>query len=163
MRLTEWRGASRFIDDTDKNSNTLISPIKKNLLKVAKSYEIRTVSTPVEWEEDGVKKRDEVGVFEFVRFSDQTTEGQLLEKASKDRSKQKEVREGILAAVSHGAVAPASVINSLQGVAAKATIEREASKLIKSGKMKRNGTGPSNTTWMLSAEPHQAEFDGNRG
>ena len=75
------------------------------------------------------------------------------------RSKQREVREGILAAVSYGPVTPASVINGLQGVAAKATIEREARKLIESKKIKRGGTGPSNTTWMLAAEPHQAEFD----
>ena len=148
-----------LLDDTDKSSNTLISPIKKNLLKVAKSYEITTVSTPVEWLEDGVQKRDEVGVFKFVRFSDETTDGQLLEKASKDRSKQLEVREGILAALKQGAVAPSVVINSLHDVASKATIERQASKLIKSGKIKRNGTGPNNTTWMLAAEPRQIEFD----
>jgi len=148
-----------LIDDTDKESNTLISPIKKNLLKVAKSYEITTVGTPVEWEEDGVKKHDEVGVVKFVRLSDETAEGQLLEKSSKDRSKQREVREGILAALKQGAVAPSVVHSALHGVAAKITIDREASKLIKSGKIKRNGTGPSNTTWMLATAPHQAEFD----
>ena len=148
-----------LLDDTDKSSNTLIAPVKKNLLKVAKSYEITTVSTPVEWDEVGVKKRDEVGVFKFVRLSDETTEGQLLEKSSKERSKQREVREGILAALKQGAVSPANVINSLQGVAAKATIEREARRLIESKKIKRNGTGPSNTTWMLATELHQAEFD----
>jgi predicted HTH transcriptional regulator len=75
-------------------------------------------------------------------------------------SKQREVREGILNAVSYGAAA--SVFNLLQEVASKATIEREASKLIKKGKLKRNGTGPSNTTWVLAAEPQQAGFNSER-
>jgi RecA-family ATPase len=148
-----------LVDDTDKESNTLISPIKKNLLKVAKSYEITTVSTPVEWEEDGVKKRDEVGVFKFVRFSDETADGQLLEKASKDRSKQHDVRDGVLEVLKQGKRSPASVFGELKDVASKTTIEREVRKLINSGKVKREGTGPSNTMWMLAAEPHQAEFD----
>jgi hypothetical protein len=150
-----------LMDDTDKDSHTLIAPIKKNLLKVAKSYEITTVSTPVEWEEDGVKKQDTVGVVQFVRLSDETTEGQLLEKASKDRSKQREVREGILGALMQGPVSPANVISSLEGIASKPSIERQASWLVRTGKIKRSGTGPSNTLWMLAAEPHQAEFDGS--
>ncbi len=55
-----------LVDETDKESNTLIAPIKKNLLRVAQSYEITTVSTPIEWEDEGVKKKDEVGVVKFV-------------------------------------------------------------------------------------------------
>lgn len=149
-----------LIDDTDKNSNTLISPIKKNLLKVAKSYEIRTVSTPVEWEEDGVKKRDEVGVFEFVRFSDQTTEGQLLEKASKDRSKDAAVRDAILETLKKDAVAPGIVYNTLRDLGSESTVLRAVNKLIKNGKVRKDGTGPSNTRWMLATSPHQdAMFD----
>lgn len=151
-----------LIDDTDKESNTLISPIKKNLLKVAKSYEITTVSTPVEWEEDGVKKRDEVGVFKFVRLSDETADGYLLEKTSKDRSKQVEVRNGVIAALSHGAVAPGSVYSALRDLASESTVLRVVNKMIKSGKVKKNGTGPSNTTWMLATEHHQASFDPDR-
>ena len=46
-----------LVDETDKESNTLIAPIKKNLLRVAQSYEITTVSTPIEWEDEGVNKR----------------------------------------------------------------------------------------------------------
>ena len=152
-----------LIDDTDKESNTLISPIKKNLLKVAKSYEITTVGTPVEWVENGVKQHDEVGVFKFVRFSDETAEGQLLEKASKDRSKHKEVRDGVLNALAHGAVSPGTVYSTLKDLASESTVLRVVNKLIGSKKIKKNGTGPSNTTWMLATEPHQAEFDGGRG
>jgi hypothetical protein len=54
------------------------------------------VSTPVEWEDEGVTKHDVVGVVQFVKLSDQTADGQLQEKAAKDKSKQMELRDDIL-------------------------------------------------------------------
>lgn len=148
-----------LIDETDKESNTLIAPIKKNLLRVAQSYEVTTVSTPVEWEEEGVKKRDEVGVVQFVRLSDQTADGQLQEKESKDKSKQTEMRDSILEVLKAGAVAPGVVYKTLRDLGSESTILRAVNKLIKAGKLRKEGTGPSNTLWMLAATPEQEIFD----
>lgn len=148
-----------LIDEADKESNTLIAPIKKNLLRVAQSYEITTVSTPVEWEDDGVKKHDEVGVVKFVRLSDQTADGQLQEKAAKDKGKQTEMRDAVLEALKNGAVAPGVVYDALHDLGSESTILRAVNRLIKSGKVRKDGTGPSNTRWMLAEASEQASFD----
>jgi hypothetical protein len=148
-----------LVDEADKESNTLIAPIKKNLLRVAQSYEITTVSTPVEWEEDGIKKHDGVGVVQFVRLSDQTADGQLQEKEAKDKSKQKQVRDGILFTLKNGAVTPSVVYNSLRDLGAESTVYREFKKLEKNGKVRKEGTGPNNTRWMLAASLEQMQFD----
>ena len=148
-----------MIDEADKESNTLIAPIKKNLLRVAQSYEITTVSTPIEWEDDGAKKRDEVGVVKFVRLSDQTADGQLQEKSAKDKSKHTEMRDAVLETLKNGAVAPGIVYNTLRDLGSESTILRAVNKLIKSGKVMKEGTGPSNTRWMLATSQQQSSFD----
>lgn len=148
-----------LIDEADKESNTLIAPIKKNLIRVANSYEITTVSTPIEWEDEGVMKHDEVGVVQFVRLSDQTADGQLQEKEAKDKSKQTQLRDAILETLKNGAVAPGVVYKTLQDLGSESTILRAVNKLIKAEKVRKEGTGPSNTRWMLSAAPEQASFD----
>jgi hypothetical protein len=147
-----------LIDEADKESNTLIAPIKKNLLRVAQSYEITTESTPVEWVEAGVKKHDDVGVVQFVRLSDQTADGQLQEKEAKDKSKQTEMRDSILDTLKNGAVAPGVVYGALRDLASESTVFRAVNKLIKSGRVMKQGTGPNNTLWML-ATSEQLEFD----
>lgn len=151
-----------LVDETDKESNTLIAPIKKNLLRVAQSYEITTVSRPVEWEDDGVTKRDEVGVVQFVRLSDQTADGQLQEKESKDKSKQTQMRDGLLDVLKKGAVAPGVVYGALRDLGSESSVLRAFKKLESSGRVRKEGTGPSNTRWMLATTPEQASFDSGR-
>lgn len=147
-----------LIDEADKESNTLIAPIKKNLLRVAQSYEITTVSTPVEWEEEGVKKHDDVGVVQFVRLSDQTADGQLQEKEAKDKGKQTEMRDSVLKALKAGAVAPGVVSSALRDLGCERSVRRAFDKLLQSGKVRKEGTGPNNTLWMLATTAQQNEM-----
>lgn len=148
-----------LVDETDKESNTLIAPIKKNLLRVAQSYEITTVSTPVDWEEDGVKKHDDVGVVKFERLSDETADGHLQEKEAKDKGKGNKIRKALLDILKSGKAAPKNVCNELQDLGVERTIKREYRKLEETGKVRTEGS-TKNTFWMLATSPEQTEFDG---
>ncbi len=147
-----------LIDETDKESNTLIAPIKKNLLRVAQSYEITTVSTPVDWEEDGVKKHDDVGVVKFERLSDETADGYLQEKEAKDKSKGNKIRKALLEILKSGGVARKTVCSELQDLGSESTIKREFKKLEEAGKVRTEGN-TKNAVWMLATSPEQIGFD----
>jgi predicted HTH transcriptional regulator len=97
-------------------------------------------------------------VVQFVRLSDQTADGQLQEKEAKDKSKQSEMRDSILDTLKNGAVAPGAVYNALRGECSESTVLRAVNKLIKSGKVRKEGTGPSNTRWMLATSPEQNQI-----
>jgi hypothetical protein len=134
------------------------------LLEVAQSFEITTVNTPVRWEEDGQQKSDNVGVVKFVKWSDTTAEGATQEREEKDKSAKTSIRKGILNTLKDGAKTPGEVKTACQDLGSVRGIERAFSKLEEEGRVKKTGSGPSNTKWMLATaeEKESMSFDKNQ-
>ena len=122
---------------------TLIAPIKKNLLKDARSYKLTTVDC------------DGVGVIKFVGYSNMTADERIEEKESKDRGNRKEIKKAILDALKDGPMPAGRVCNDLQDVGSLSSLKRAAASLLEEGKMRRSGTNPKNFVWELATESEQ--------